>query len=42
MAEQPRQNADGTPVGRRALLGMLGAGAAGLAAAPTRPSTVSS
>ncbi|MEV7687429.1 molybdopterin-dependent oxidoreductase [Streptomyces bungoensis] len=34
MAEQPRRNADGAPVGRRALLGMLGAGAAGLAAAP--------
>ncbi|KUN82433.1 oxidoreductase [Streptomyces bungoensis] len=34
MAEQPRRKADGAPVGRRALLGMLGAGAAGLAAAP--------
>ncbi|MFE0514250.1 molybdopterin-dependent oxidoreductase [Streptomyces sp. NPDC058964] len=34
MAEQPRRNADGAPVGRRALLGMLAAGAAGLAAAP--------
>jgi DMSO/TMAO reductase YedYZ molybdopterin-dependent catalytic subunit len=34
MAEQPRRNADGAPVGRRAMLGMLAAGAAGLAAAP--------
>ncbi|MFJ9558858.1 molybdopterin-dependent oxidoreductase [Streptomyces fuscichromogenes] len=34
MAEQPRRNADGAPVGRRALLGMLAAGAAGLATAP--------
>ncbi|MFF4749300.1 molybdopterin-dependent oxidoreductase [Streptomyces sp. NPDC002514] len=34
MAEQPRRRADGAPVGRRALLGVLGAGAAGLAAAP--------
>ncbi|MBU3868181.1 molybdopterin-dependent oxidoreductase [Streptomyces sp. 4503] len=34
MAEQPQQRADGAPVGRRTLLGMLGAGAAGLAAAP--------
>ncbi|MER6120852.1 molybdopterin-dependent oxidoreductase [Streptomyces sp. NPDC001743] len=34
MAEQPKRKADGAPVGRRALLGMLGAGAAGLAAAP--------
>ncbi|MET9144831.1 molybdopterin-dependent oxidoreductase [Streptomyces sp. NPDC004042] len=33
--EQPRKKAaEGAPVGRRALLGMLGAGAAGLAAAP--------
>jgi DMSO/TMAO reductase YedYZ molybdopterin-dependent catalytic subunit len=34
MAEQPRRNADGAPVARRALLGMLAAGGAGLAAAP--------
>ncbi|MEU0039049.1 molybdopterin-dependent oxidoreductase [Streptomyces sp. NPDC006333] len=34
MAEQPRRNADGAPVGRRAMLGMLAAGAAGLATAP--------
>jgi DMSO/TMAO reductase YedYZ molybdopterin-dependent catalytic subunit len=34
MAKQPRRNTEGAPVGRRALLGMLGAGAAGLATAP--------
>ncbi|MEU9290101.1 molybdopterin-dependent oxidoreductase [Streptomyces sp. NPDC048275] len=34
MAERPKRNAEGAPVGRRALLGMLAAGAAGLAAAP--------
>lgn len=34
MAEQPKRNAEGAPVGRRALLGMLAAGAAGLATAP--------
>ncbi|MFB7493378.1 molybdopterin-dependent oxidoreductase [Streptomyces sp. NPDC056161] len=34
MAAQPRRRAEGAPVGRRALLGVLGAGAAGLAAAP--------
>ncbi|MER6535955.1 molybdopterin-dependent oxidoreductase [Streptomyces sp. 900105755] len=34
MAGQPRRNADGAPVGRRALLGMLATGAVGLAAAP--------
>ncbi|MGW0087194.1 molybdopterin-dependent oxidoreductase [Streptomyces sp. NPDC003393] len=34
MAEKPKRRPDGTPVGRRAVLGMLGAGAAGLAAAP--------
>ncbi|MFF3465217.1 molybdopterin-dependent oxidoreductase [Streptomyces sp. NPDC001984] len=34
MADEPKQSADGAPVGRRALLGMLAAGAAGLAGAP--------
>ncbi|GGM21303.1 hypothetical protein GCM10010129_76960 [Streptomyces fumigatiscleroticus] len=34
MAGQPKPRPEGTPVGRRAMLGMLGAGAAGLAAAP--------
>ncbi|MER7539006.1 molybdopterin-dependent oxidoreductase [Streptomyces sp. NPDC097704] len=34
MADQPERHAKGAPVGRRALLGMLAAGAAGLAAAP--------
>ncbi|MFD0021612.1 molybdopterin-dependent oxidoreductase [Streptomyces sp. NPDC058382] len=34
MAEERKPDAEGAPVGRRALLGMLGAGAAGLAAAP--------
>ncbi|MEW2490924.1 molybdopterin-dependent oxidoreductase [Streptomyces sp. NPDC048411] len=34
MAGKPKRRADGAPVGRRAMLGMLGAGAAGLAAAP--------
>lgn len=34
MAEQPKPRSGGAPVGRRAMLGMLGAGAAGLAAAP--------
>lgn len=34
MTEEPRPNADGAPVGRRAMLGVLAAGAAGLAAAP--------
>ncbi|MFE3166221.1 molybdopterin-dependent oxidoreductase [Streptomyces sp. NPDC059224] len=34
MAEQPKRSPDGAPVGRRALLGMLAAGAAGLATAP--------
>ncbi|GAA3485643.1 molybdopterin-dependent oxidoreductase [Streptomyces yanii] len=34
MAGQPKPRAEGAPVGRRAVLGMLGAGAAGLAAAP--------
>ncbi|GGT70578.1 hypothetical protein GCM10010207_81140 [Streptomyces atratus] len=34
MAGKPKRRADGAPVGRRAILGMLGAGAAGLAAAP--------
>jgi DMSO/TMAO reductase YedYZ molybdopterin-dependent catalytic subunit len=35
MAGKPkREAAEGAPVGRRAMLGMLGAGAAGLAAAP--------
>ena len=33
MARQPKR-AEGAPIGRRAMLGMLGAGAAGLAAAP--------
>ncbi|MFF4902836.1 molybdopterin-dependent oxidoreductase [Streptomyces sp. NPDC001068] len=34
MAGKPKRGAEGAPVGRRAMLGMLGAGAAGLAAAP--------
>ncbi|MFG2906755.1 molybdopterin-dependent oxidoreductase [Kitasatospora sp. NPDC048286] len=34
MAGKPKRRAEGAPVGRRAVLGMLGAGAAGLAAAP--------
>ncbi|MFE4453283.1 molybdopterin-dependent oxidoreductase [Streptomyces sp. NPDC056796] len=34
MAGKPRASAKGAPVGRRAMLGMLGAGAAGLVAAP--------
>ncbi|MFI6062888.1 molybdopterin-dependent oxidoreductase [Streptomyces sp. NPDC051286] len=34
MAGKPKRRANGAPVGRRAMLGMLGAGAAGLAAAP--------
>ncbi|MEV6762600.1 molybdopterin-dependent oxidoreductase [Streptomyces sp. NPDC051105] len=34
MAEKPKPRTGGAPVGRRAMLGMLGAGAAGLAAAP--------
>ncbi|MFI9542700.1 molybdopterin-dependent oxidoreductase [Streptomyces sp. NPDC052016] len=34
MAVRPRQDGEGAPVGRRALLGMLATGAAGLAAAP--------
>lgn len=34
MENKPERGADGAPVGRRALLGMLAAGAAGLAAAP--------
>src|SRR3954471_16344094 len=34
MAVQPKPSGDGAPVGRRALLGMLAAGAAGLAGAP--------
>jgi DMSO/TMAO reductase YedYZ molybdopterin-dependent catalytic subunit len=34
MAREPKRRPDGAPVGRRAMLGMLGAGAAGLAAAP--------
>ncbi|MFE0450434.1 molybdopterin-dependent oxidoreductase [Streptomyces sp. NPDC058914] len=34
MAVRPRQDDEGAPVGRRALLGMLATGAAGLAAAP--------
>ncbi|MFF5552981.1 molybdopterin-dependent oxidoreductase [Streptomyces olivaceoviridis] len=34
MAGKPKRRAEGAPVGRRAMLGMLGAGAAGLAAAP--------
>jgi DMSO/TMAO reductase YedYZ molybdopterin-dependent catalytic subunit len=34
MAGQPKPRPEGAPVGRRAVLGMLGAGAAGLAAAP--------
>ncbi|MEV7326433.1 molybdopterin-dependent oxidoreductase [Streptomyces sp. NPDC093970] len=34
MADQPKRSPDGAPVGRRALLGMLAAGAAGLATAP--------
>ncbi|MFE7165893.1 molybdopterin-dependent oxidoreductase [Streptomyces sp. NPDC057616] len=34
MAKKPRQRVEGAPVGRRAVLGMLGVGAAGLATAP--------
>ncbi|MEU8727198.1 molybdopterin-dependent oxidoreductase [Streptomyces antimycoticus] len=34
MAEKPKPRSGGAPVGRRAMLGMLGAGTAGLAAAP--------
>ncbi|MFF2328662.1 MULTISPECIES: molybdopterin-dependent oxidoreductase [unclassified Streptomyces] len=34
MAGKPKPRAEGAPVGRRAMLGMLGAGAAGLATAP--------
>ncbi|MEU2437478.1 molybdopterin-dependent oxidoreductase [Streptomyces rubradiris] len=34
MAGKPNRRAEGAPVGRRAMLGMLGAGAAGLATAP--------
>jgi len=34
MAQEPKRGADGAPVGRRTLLGVLGLGAAGLAAAP--------
>ncbi|MER6062348.1 molybdopterin-dependent oxidoreductase [Streptomyces sp. NPDC001792] len=34
MAEKPKRTPAGAPVGRRAMLGMLGVGAAGLAAAP--------
>ncbi|MFG2915051.1 molybdopterin-dependent oxidoreductase [Kitasatospora sp. NPDC048298] len=34
MAGKPKRRAEGAPVGRRAVLGMLGAGAAGIAAAP--------
>ncbi|MFD4612254.1 molybdopterin-dependent oxidoreductase [Streptomyces sp. NPDC058440] len=34
MAGRSRRNTDGAPVGRRAMLGMLAAGAVGLAAAP--------
>ncbi|MFJ7495182.1 molybdopterin-dependent oxidoreductase [Streptomyces sp. NPDC097727] len=34
MAGQSKRGAEGAPVGRRAMLGMLGAGAAGLVAAP--------
>jgi len=34
MGEKPMPRAGGAPVGRRAMLGMLGAGAVGLAAAP--------
>ncbi|MFF7051783.1 molybdopterin-dependent oxidoreductase [Streptomyces griseorubiginosus] len=34
MADKPKPGTGGAPVGRRAMLGMLGAGAAGLAAAP--------
>ncbi|MEU5713607.1 molybdopterin-dependent oxidoreductase [Streptomyces flaveolus] len=34
MAGKPKRRAEGAAVGRRAMLGMLGAGAAGLAAAP--------
>lgn len=35
MAGKPKRRTEGAPVGRRAMLGMLGAGAAGLAAAPS-------
>ncbi|MER6980613.1 molybdopterin-dependent oxidoreductase [Streptomyces carpinensis] len=34
MAGKPKRGAEGAPLARRAMLGMLGAGAAGLAAAP--------
>ncbi|WP_225847476.1 molybdopterin-dependent oxidoreductase [Streptomyces sp. HPF1205] len=34
MADRPKAGAEGPPVGRRAMLGMLGLGVAGLAAAP--------
>ncbi|MEW2160662.1 molybdopterin-dependent oxidoreductase [Streptomyces sp. NPDC007189] len=34
MAREPKRRPDGAPVARRAMLGVLGAGAAGLAAAP--------
>ncbi|MEV5348520.1 molybdopterin-dependent oxidoreductase [Streptomyces achromogenes] len=34
MAGKPKRRAEGAPAGRRAMLGMLGAGAAGLATAP--------
>lgn len=34
MAGRPKRRAEGAPVGRRAVLGMLGAGVAGIAAAP--------
>lgn len=34
MADRPKRRTDGAPVGRRALLGMLAAGAAGIVAAP--------
>lgn len=34
MARQPKDRPEGAPVGRRAMLGMLAAGAAGLAGAP--------
>ncbi|MFF8381241.1 molybdopterin-dependent oxidoreductase [Streptomyces sp. NPDC015661] len=35
MAGKPKPSAEGAPVGRRAMLGMLAAGAAGLAVAPS-------
>jgi DMSO/TMAO reductase YedYZ molybdopterin-dependent catalytic subunit len=34
MAEEPKRGTEGAPIGRRAMLGMLGLGAAGLVAAP--------